>query len=102
VIVRPDGTISRAISNKWIKFLLIITLIYPFIWLFKRFYGQGGGRWVVVGSSYALKRRAHSAEGEVGLIGEEEDEWMRRWEGTIQKSVTGRKIDKRGMMESPT
>lgn len=100
--MHPDGTMSRAISNKCIKFLLIITLIYPFIWLFKRYYGQGSGRWVIGGSSYAPKRRAPSAEGEVGLIGEGEDEWMRRWEGTIQKSVTEQKIDRRGMMESPT
>ena len=99
--MRPDRTISRAISNPWLKFLLIITLIYPCIWVFQRFHRRGGGRWAVGGSGYALKRRAAVAEGEVreGLIGEGEEEWMRRWEGTIRRSVMARKVDRTGLIE---
>jgi hypothetical protein len=104
--VRPDRSISRAISNPWLKLLLIITLIYPCIWLFQRFHRRGGGRWAVGGSGYALKRRARVAEGGVFggrdeggrvLIGEEEGEWFRRWEGTIRRSVMERKVDRAGM-----
>jgi hypothetical protein len=102
VIVRPDRCISRAISNPWLKFLLIITLIYPCIWLFQRF---RGGRWEVGGSGYALKRRVHAGEGGVyggregrELIGEEEGEWMKRWEGTIRRSVMEKKVDRAEMM----
>jgi hypothetical protein len=43
------------LSNKWLKFLSIILLIFPFIWLFKRFHSRGGGSWSVCGGAYALK-----------------------------------------------
>jgi hypothetical protein len=56
VSVRSHNRLSRALSNRWIKFLLFLTLIYPFIWLFKRFHSRGGGRWDVCGGAYALKR----------------------------------------------
>src|SRR5258707_11270260 len=49
VYVRPTNDLSRALSNKWIKFLLWILFIYPFIWLFKRFHSGGGGQWRVAG-----------------------------------------------------
>jgi hypothetical protein len=100
VIVRPDRWISRAISNPWLKFLLIITLIYPCIWLFQRLYRRGGGRWAVGGSGYALKRRVRAAEGE--LIGEKEEEWMKRWEGTIRRSVMAKRVDSAEMIEPNT
>ncbi|KAF5374735.1 hypothetical protein D9758_000307 [Tetrapyrgos nigripes] len=53
VYVRPDNRLSRTLSNKWLKFLLIITFIFPFIWLYKRFYG--GGRWRICGGAYAMR-----------------------------------------------
>ncbi|TFK41186.1 hypothetical protein BDQ12DRAFT_600313 [Crucibulum laeve] len=56
VYVRPDNRLSRMLSNKWIKFISILLLIYPFIWLFKRFHSRGGGRWEVSGAGYPLKR----------------------------------------------
>ncbi|KIY52692.1 hypothetical protein FISHEDRAFT_34557 [Fistulina hepatica ATCC 64428] len=56
IIVRPTNRLSRALSNKWIKFLLMILLIYPFIWLYKRFSRHGGGTWAVCGAAYAMKR----------------------------------------------
>ncbi|KIJ68481.1 hypothetical protein HYDPIDRAFT_81594 [Hydnomerulius pinastri MD-312] len=56
ISIRSQNRLSRALSNGWIKFLLIITLIYPFIWLFKRFNSRGGGTWRVCGGAYALKR----------------------------------------------
>lgn len=107
VIVRPNTRVSRAISNPWLKFLLIITLIYPCIWLFQRFHQRGGGRWAVGGGAYALKRWEDVAEGgghdvfEGGrvLIGEREGEWFKRWEGTIRRCVMGRKDDNRAMSE---
>ena len=55
VYVRPTNRLSRTLSNKWIKFLLWILLIYPFIWLFKCFHSRGGGQWRVAGSAYAAK-----------------------------------------------
>jgi hypothetical protein len=67
VYVRPTNRLSRTLSNKWIKFLLWILLIYPFIWLFERFHSRGGGQWRVAGGAYATKAWVHlndSAEGE--------------------------------------
>jgi hypothetical protein len=98
---------SRAISNPWLKFILVITLIYPCIWIFQRFHSRGGGRWAVGGGAYALKRWALVGEGGVGstypgiedtvegrrvLIGEREGEWFKRWEGTIRGRVMERKV----------
>jgi hypothetical protein len=98
--VRPDRAISRAISNPCLKFLLIITFIYPCIWLFQRFYSRVGGRWGVGGSAYALRRRGGVVEGGVNGrgersegVGESEGEWMKRWENTIQRSVIDRRVD---------
>ncbi|KAJ2920306.1 hypothetical protein MD484_g247, partial [Candolleomyces efflorescens] len=56
IYIRPDNRLSRMLSNKWLKFLSIILLIFPFIWLFKRFHSRGGGRWEVCGGAYPLKR----------------------------------------------
>jgi hypothetical protein len=106
VIVRPNTRVSRAISNPWLKFLLIITLIYPCIWLFQHFHQRGGGRWAVGGGAYALKR--WEVVGEDGshamfeddrrlFIGEREGEWFKRWEGTIRRCVMARKVDNRAM-----
>ena len=94
------------------KCFLIITLIYPFIWLFQHLHPRGGGRWVVGGSAYALKRWANvpldgvlstgtvpeiqeTEEGPKILIGEREGRWFKKWEATIKRSVIGRKSDKR-------
>ena len=33
------------------------------------------------------------------LVGEREGEWFKRWEGTIRRSVMGRKIEQRAMSE---
>jgi hypothetical protein len=95
--VRPDRSISRAISNPWLKFLLIITLIYPCIWLFKRLHSRGGGRWAVGGGAYAMTRRGSEEGG--ALIGESEGEWMSRWEMTIRRSVMDRNVDRAEMIQ---
>jgi hypothetical protein len=55
VFIRPDNKVSRMLSNKWLKFLSIILLVFPFIWLFKRFHSRGGGRWEVCGGAYPMK-----------------------------------------------
>ncbi|KAG7099109.1 hypothetical protein E1B28_000982 [Marasmius oreades] len=56
IYIRPDNQLSRILSNVWFKILLWILLIYPFIWLYKRFHYQGGGRWEVCGGAYPITR----------------------------------------------
>ncbi|KZT65591.1 hypothetical protein DAEQUDRAFT_768757 [Daedalea quercina L-15889] len=110
VCIRPDTRISRAISNKWIKLILVLLLIYPFIWLYKRFGRRGGGRWEVCGGAYALKswqlvdlpppfpgtartndpRVVYIGSGTARVVGLREGEWFQQWERTIRRAVTGR------------
>ncbi|ESK96142.1 hypothetical protein Moror_7283 [Moniliophthora roreri MCA 2997] len=54
--VRPSNRLSRLLSKTWVKVVLWILLIYPFIWLFKRFHRKGGGRWEVCGGAWAITR----------------------------------------------
>lgn len=115
--IRADNWLSRLLSKKWLVVLLWILLIYPFIWLFKRFTSGGGGRWEVCGGAYALKswKIINPAEdndppppfsehdysyngrtiintpmGQAELVGTKEGEWFQRWEGTIKRAVMGR------------
>ncbi|TBU65134.1 hypothetical protein BD310DRAFT_303607 [Dichomitus squalens] len=106
--IRPDNRLSRTLSNKWLKFLLWILLIYPFIWLYKRFSAHGGGRWEVCGGAYALKTWHMRPQGTSGpppnvnrlwqqtpngwayLVGDREGEWFQRWEGRIRAAVRDR------------
>src|ERR1700691_2290949 len=101
ICVRPDNRLSRILSNPWIKFLMIITLIYPFVWLYKRFHSRGGGRWEVCGGAYSLKRLVPAGEEQnpdsksalrdqpadisstsrsMKVIGLKEGQWLRLWE----------------------
>jgi hypothetical protein len=108
ICVRPDNRLSRILSNPWIKFLMIITLIYPFVWLYKRFHSRGGGRWEVCGGAYSLKRLVPAGEEQnpdsksalrdqpadisstsrsMKVIGLKEGQWLRLWEGSIKRAV---------------
>ena len=75
VYVRPTNRLSRTLSNKWIKILLWILLIYPFIWLFKRFHPRGGGQWRVAGGAYAMKAWVHQSD---SVEGEDVTQYMAR------------------------
>ncbi|KAF8622458.1 hypothetical protein AX15_006980 [Amanita polypyramis BW_CC] len=99
VYVRPNNRLSRILSNKWLKLLSILLLIFPFVWLFKRFHSRGGGRWEVCGAAYALKRTIRegdldlpysSRERPSNVIGIKEGEWFRKWQGAIGRAVAGR------------
>jgi len=116
IIIRPTNTLSKLVSNTWVKILLWITLIYPFIWLFKRLHGRGGGVWKVCGGGYPLKvvlplprndgdllptfeeaagsSSSTVARAETYVIGEREGEWFRKWENTIRSAVFSKKQDK--------
>ncbi|KAG5639220.1 hypothetical protein H0H81_005294 [Sphagnurus paluster] len=114
IIIRPDNRLSRTLSKTFVKYLLMILLIYPFIWLFKRYHSRGGGRWEVCGGAYALKytepldtpeltpdgggirlpsasaRIIDTEHGPVRLYGLREGEWFRRWEQVIRQSVVSK------------
>jgi len=118
VIVRPDSRLSRALSKFWVKILLIITLVYPFIWLYRRFSTRGGGRWTVAGGAYALKRWVvpsnnlqpgvpanvfRTPDGPRVLLGIREAEWLQSWEATIRQAVLKRRINTKPLYQpTPT
>jgi hypothetical protein len=114
VIVRPDSRLSRALSKLWVQILLIITFVYPFIWLYRRFSMQGGGRWTVAGGAYALKRWVvpsndvqpgapasvfQTPDGPRVLLGMREAEWLQAWEPTIRHAVSGRRTNREPMYD---
>ncbi|KAJ3532523.1 hypothetical protein NM688_g7406 [Phlebia brevispora] len=97
--VRADNWLSRILSHTWVKVILWILLIYPFIWLFKRFASEGGGKWEVCGGAYALKAYELMAadpsivitdKGPARVLGTKEGEWFAQWEGTIKRAVSNR------------
>ncbi|KAJ7125604.1 hypothetical protein C8R43DRAFT_1029504 [Mycena crocata] len=119
IYIRPDNRLSRMLSNKWLKFLSIILLIFPFIWLFKRFHSRGGGSWSVCGGAYALKSWVPvvepqaqdisvlkgqppsenpndrsvviASDGRANRIsGVREGEWFKKWQPTIIRAVSNR------------
>lgn len=108
IFIRPDNALSRTLSKTIVKFLLIVFLIYPFIWLFKRYNARGGGRWEVCGGAYSLKylepvdsshwendggqplvppRIIDTEHGPARLYGLREGEWFRKWEPVIKRSI---------------
>jgi hypothetical protein len=100
VVVRPDSGLSRALSNVWLRILLMITFVHPFIWLYKRICG---GRWTVAGSAYALNRweqplgvvQSGTPSNCPGMVvSVQESEWFRMWEPMICHLVMDHRFDK--------
>ncbi|CCO31184.1 hypothetical protein BN14_05219 [Rhizoctonia solani AG-1 IB] len=77
--IRPASNFSRALSKTWVKVLLWLTLIYPFIWLYDRL---RGGRWEVAGSAFPLRTWKHCED---SIPGESAETYRRR----TFKEVTG-------------
>ena len=87
VYIRPSNRLSRALSHLWVKILLWITLIYPFIWLFKRFSKRGGGVWQVAGVAYPLKEWVHVED---SVAGEDVGQYLMRKEDTQLRTQVSR------------
>jgi len=69
--IRPDTHLSRILSNKWLVVLLWVLMIYPFIWLFRRYHPRGGGRWEISGTAFPLKGWRHLDDSVAGESAEE-------------------------------
>jgi len=104
ITIKPSTRLSRTLSNPYLKALLWVLLIYPFIWLYRRYHKRGGGRWEVCGAAYALKRQEPTVMVNEGQpeeqeerdgdhrkgLGTKEGEWFKLWEGTIFQAVKTR------------
>lgn len=118
VCVRSDNFLSRILSNPWLE--SFVNLVYPFIWLFKRFCPWGGGRWEICGGAYALQRSVpaneqnfepkmalqdqqtniSSSSGPIASrVGLREGQWLRQWERSIKHAVASRMRDCRPMTQ---
>ncbi|KDQ07455.1 hypothetical protein BOTBODRAFT_119987 [Botryobasidium botryosum FD-172 SS1] len=111
ISVRPSTALSRTLSRTWVKVLLWITLIYPFIWIYRRFHPRGGGVWEGVGgalpgytpsASTSLTAASPSlslspspspfpstsyAQSQLEFSRTQEGRWLRAWESTIARAV---------------
>jgi hypothetical protein len=105
ISIRPSTAFSRALSNPWILVLLWLTLIYPFIWLFRRYHKCGGGRWEVCGAAYTMKRYVPCEGATPGSLyglmvgGKKEGEWLRAWEGSVINAVMTRTVSERPLVK---
>ncbi|KAH9898349.1 hypothetical protein C8Q73DRAFT_684430 [Cubamyces lactineus] len=104
----PDAYLARALAHTWVKIVLWLFLIYPFLWLFKHFDEHGGGKWEVCGGAYALKywdpnphtaaaggdnpagRVVQTPQGPARVVGLREGEWFKQWESTIRTRIKNR------------
>ncbi|KAF8596410.1 hypothetical protein BDV93DRAFT_610902 [Ceratobasidium sp. AG-I] len=97
ISIRPSTKFSRALSKTWVCVLLWIFLIYPFIWLYRRFHG---GRWEVAGAAFPLRAWKHC---EGSIPGESAVEYRARIlkEGGEVASIGSEASDERVLAESP-
>ena len=125
--MRANNWLARTLSHTWSVVLLSLSLIYPFLWLYKRFARDGGGCWEVCGGAYPLKAWQYvdappvhadldtlppsytvggeaavvqTDKGPARLVGMREGEWFARWEGAIRRAVTNR-VQSRTPLDEP-
>lgn len=97
ISIRPSTKFSRALSKTWVCVLLWILLVYPFIWLYRRFHG---GHWEVAGAAFPLRAWKHCED---SIPGESAAEYRTRRlkEGAEVASIGSEGADERVMAESP-
>ncbi|KAG9090508.1 hypothetical protein FRC06_001025 [Ceratobasidium sp. 370] len=96
--IRPSTRFSRALSKTWVVVVLWMFLIYPFIWLYRRF---RGGRWEVAGAAFPLRAWKHC---EGSLPGQSVADYRAKTAGDVASvtsaSVTSEGADDRILAES--
>ncbi|WVQ75359.1 hypothetical protein IAR50_004978 [Cryptococcus sp. DSM 104548] len=55
IVVHPNNYLSRILGNPFVYFLSWLFLLYPLIWIWKRWSSWGGAPWDVAVATYALK-----------------------------------------------
>ena len=98
--IHPDTTLMMLLTNPFLKFLLWIILVYPFIWLYRRF-GSQGGKWDVCRAMFVCKRDPRDPPGVDGVPLHGDGEWVKIWERTIRLGV-GNRIQTRRPIYRPT
>ncbi|KIM26486.1 hypothetical protein M408DRAFT_313576 [Serendipita vermifera MAFF 305830] len=117
VHIYSPNIVSKIFSSYFLIFITTVTLIFPFLWMWRRWWPEAGGKWQVCGAAFRLKRwelvpRTGPGETEQGamerlggpagvgghrlragregvyvLKGVHEADWFRSWEQTIRNAV---------------
>jgi hypothetical protein len=98
--VRPNTLLMPMLTNKFIMFLLWIVLVWPFIWLYRRF-GRPGGKWDVCRAEYAFDRDPRDSGGNGGDVRLGDGDWVKIWERTLRLAV-GNRIQSSSPIYRPT
>ncbi|PVF93144.1 hypothetical protein CPB86DRAFT_130229 [Serendipita vermifera] len=54
--VRSPNFVSKIFSSCWLKILFSVILVFPFLWLWRRFWPGAGGKWGVAGVAFPIKK----------------------------------------------
>jgi hypothetical protein len=115
--VRSPNFVSKVFSSCWLKILLSVVLVFPFLWLWRRYWPGAGGKWGVSGVAFPIKKKWELVPGTFAgeileqaqvRLGEEamkdkrakttpegvwimkgthEADWLRKWQETIRYHV---------------
>lgn len=55
VHIRSPNFVSKIFSSKLYIFLTCLILVFPFLWLWRRFWPGAGGKWAVMGTAFPIK-----------------------------------------------
>jgi len=86
--VQPDSTLTMVLTDGLIKYIPWIDLVYPFVWMYRRF-GKQGGKWDVCRASFTCNRDPRDPHKVIGVPLVDGD-WVKIWERTIRLGIRNR------------
>jgi hypothetical protein len=76
------------LTDGLIKYLPWVDLVYPFVWMYRRF-GKQGGKWDVCKASFPCNRDPRDSHKVIGVpLGD--GDWVKIWERTIRLGIRNR------------
>ncbi|KIM80107.1 hypothetical protein PILCRDRAFT_9686 [Piloderma croceum F 1598] len=85
--VQADSSLTRMPADG-LKYLRWIDLVYPFVWMYRRF-GKQGGKWDVCRASFTCNRDPRDPHKVIGVpLGD--GDWVKIWERTIRLGIRNR------------
>jgi hypothetical protein len=86
--VRADSALMTMLKDSFISCLLWLVLVFPIVWLIRRF-GKNGGKWDVCRAEYVCDRDPRDPDDAEGVpLGE--GDWVKIWERTLRLAVGNR------------
>ena len=88
------------LKNECVTCLLWLILVWPIIWLIRR-YGEQGGKWDVCRASYVCNRDPRDRPGTGDGVPLGDGDWVKIWERTLRLAV-GNRIQSTSPIYRPT